>query len=232
MENGKCMLVRGEPFLLDASLTTLGTSKCAGLDYKDLPKDVAPGDTLLLNDGLQELKVTKVEGSVISTVVVQGGELGSNKGINKKGGGLSAPALTEKDMEDLKHAIDLHCDFIALSFPKNKADVDVAREKIDAYLEEKGRKGEIVGIISKIERTEAITNLDEIICASEGIMVARGDLGVEIGQAAVPRLQKHMIRRAKELGKFVITATQMMESMITNPVPTRAEVYKQFPFYT
>jgi pyruvate kinase len=178
---------------------------------------VARGATLLLDDGRIEMWVESVEGSQIKCKVVQGGVLSNNKGINRKGGGLSAAALTAKDREDIITAAQLKADYIAISFPKDAADVHLARQLVT----EAGGKA---WIVAKIERTEAIANLEEIIDAADAIMVARGDLGVEVGDAAVPGLQKRMIRMARERNKLVITATQMMESMISSPIPTRAEV--------
>jgi len=172
---------------------------------------------LLLDDGLIKLDVETVEGSRIVTRVVLGGVLSNNKGINRMGGGLSAPALTTKDMEDVKTAAQLEADYLAVSFPKSKEDMYMARQLMRAA-------GGRALLIAKIERAEAIPALDEVIAASDGIMVARGDLAVEVGNAAVPGLQKRMIRAAREQNKLTITATQMMESMIHNPVPTRAEV--------
>ncbi|CAN5370161.1 pyruvate kinase [soil metagenome] len=217
---GKITLEAGKPFVLDAT-RELGDIDGVGLDYKDLPRDVKSGDTLWLNDGLIELVVDHVVGEAIHTVVTVGGELSNNKGINKKGGGLSAPALTPKDMEDLRTAINIGVDYIAVSFPKNGTDMAMARQL--ATIASQGR-GQVPMMIAKIERVEAIPNLADILEASDGIMVARGDLAVEVGLAAVPALQKRMIRQARLANKLTITATQMMESMITNAVPTRAEV--------
>ncbi|MDO5356032.1 MAG: pyruvate kinase [Conchiformibius sp.] len=217
---GSIELKAGEKLLLDAALTEEGTRECIGLDYRDLPADVKAGDILLLDDGLLTLTVDKVSGSEIHTTVNNHHILKSNKGINKQGGGLSAGAFTEKDFRDLKTAVKIGCDYLAVSFVKNAEDMLVAREAVAA----EAKDGVKPGLVAKIERIEAIENLDEIIEASDGIMVARGDLAVEVGNAAVPALQKRMIRRARELRRFSITATQMMESMITNPVPTRAEV--------
>ncbi len=219
--NGKVMLNNGADFVLDASRTEPGNEQGVGLDYKALPRDVVPGDTLLLNDGLIVLTVTAVKGDQVHTRVLIGGELSNNKGINKKGGGLTAPALTAKDMEDIKTAMSFQADYLAVSFPKNATDMEMARQLATVAAAEFNHKP---GLIAKIERAEAIPNLEGILKASDGIMVARGDLAVEVGHAAVPALQKHMIRLAREMDKVVITATQMMESMITNPVPTRAEV--------
>ena len=219
---GSIELNKGETLILDAALEGEGTREAVGLDYRDLPNDVAAGDVLWLDDGLLTLTVEAVEGSKIITRVENSHVLKSNKGINKRGGGLSAGALTEKDFRDLKTAIAIGCDYLAISFVKSAEDLHIARAKVEEEM--KGSTAVRPGLVSKIERVEAIENLDEIILASDGIMVARGDLAVEVGHAAVPALQKRMIRRARELRRFSITATQMMESMITNPVPTRAEV--------
>jgi len=219
-ENNKTMLVAGNTFILDANCE-LGNNERSGLDYKDLPRDLRAGDTLLLNDGLIVLDVTRVIGEEIHTVVKVGGELSNNKGINRQGGGLTAPALTEKDMEDIKTAMSLGADFVAVSFPKNATDMEMARQLANIAGAPYGIKPKM---IAKIERAEAIPALQGILDASDGIMVARGDLAVEVGNAAVPALQKRMIRMGRESNKLVITATQMMESMIHAPVPTRAEV--------
>lgn len=220
-EQGRIQLENGQPFVLDAGLKELGNQDRVGLDYKELPRDVKPGDTLLLNDGLLVLTVEAVRGEQVHTVVKQGGELSNNKGINKAGGGLTAPALTAKDMEDIKTAMSFQCEYLAVSFPKNATDMEMARQLANVAGEPWRHKP---GMIAKIERSEAIPVLDAILKASDGIMVARGDLAVEVGNAAVPALQKRMIKMAREMDKVVITATQMMESMIVNPVPTRAEV--------
>ncbi len=219
--DGKVMLEPGAPFVLDASRTELGDLGGVGLDYKELPRDVKPGDTLLLNDGLIVLTVERVDGDQVHTVVKIGGELSNNKGINKQGGGLTAPALTGKDMDDIKTAMSFQCEYLAVSFPKSATDMELARQLANVAGEPWRHKP---GLIAKIERTEAIPQLEAILKASDGIMVARGDLAVEVGNAAVPALQKKMIRMARSMDKVAITATQMMESMIQNPVPTRAEV--------
>ncbi len=219
--DGKVMLEKGARFILDAARTEPGDIEGVSLDYKELPRDVKPGDTLLLNDGLIVLTVDEVRGDRVHTTVKIGGELSNNKGINKQGGGLTAPALTSKDMEDIKTAMSFRCDYLAVSFPKNSTDMEMARQLANVAGESQRHKP---GMIAKIERTEAIPNLESILRASDGIMVARGDLAVEVGNAAVPALQKKMIRMAREMDKVVITATQMMESMILAPVPTRAEV--------
>ena len=214
--DGKVTLEPGQPFILDAECE-MGDATRVGLDYKELPHDVARGAVLLLNDGLIKLEVEKVEGPRIVTRVVLGGVLSNNKGINRQGGGLTAPALTAKDMDDVKTAAMLEADYLAVSFPKNKEDMYMARQLLRAA-------GGQALLIAKIERAVAIVALGEVIDASDGIMVARGDLAVEVGNASVPGLQKRMIRLARERNKLTITATQMMESMINAPVPTRAEV--------
>ncbi|HMC47227.1 MAG TPA: pyruvate kinase, partial [Caballeronia sp.] len=219
-ENGKVTLIAGNSFILDARCE-LGNDERVGLDYPDLPRDLRNGDVLLLNDGLIVLDVVRVIGEEIHTTVKVGGDLSNNKGINRQGGGLTAPALTEKDMEDIKTAMSLGADFVAVSFPKNATDMEMARQLANIAGAPYGIKPKM---IAKIERAEAIPALQGILDASDGIMVARGDLAVEVGNAAVPALQKRMIRMALEANKFVITATQMMESMIHAPVPTRAEV--------
>ena len=218
--SGKVLLEPGQPFVLDADRTELGDDQGVGLDYKELPRDVKAGDTLLLNDGLIVMKVVRVAGAAVHTEVVVGGELSNNKGINKQGGGLTAPALTAKDMDDIRTAMALQADFVAVSFPKNATDMELARQLCNVA----ASAGHKPGLVAKIERAEAIPELENILRASDGIMVARGDLAVEVGNAAVPALQKRMIRLAHEHDRFVITATQMMESMIHAPVPTRAEV--------
>jgi pyruvate kinase len=220
-EGGRVDLAVGARFVLDAARTAPGDRDTVGLDYKDLPRDVRPGDILLLNDGLIRLSVERVVGDQVHTTVVVGGELSNNKGINKAGGGLTAPALTGKDMEDIRTAMAFQADFLAVSFPKSATDMEMARQLANVAGERWRHKP---ALIAKIERSEAIPVLDQILRASDGIMVARGDLAVEVGNAAVPALQKRMIRMAREMDKVVITATQMMESMIVNAVPTRAEV--------
>ena len=218
---GKIMLQAGAKFVMDAARTELGDVNAVGLDYKSLPREVKAGDTLLLNDGLIVIIVDRIVGDAIHTTVKLGGELSNNKGINKLGGGLTAPALTAKDMDDIRTAMSFKADYVAVSFPKNATDMEMARQLCTVASTDSNHRP---GLIAKIERAEAIPKLLEILLASDGIMVARGDLAVEVGNAAVPALQKRMIKMAREHDKVVITATQMMESMITNPVPTRAEV--------
>ncbi len=212
-------LIEGERFVLDAALpSTEGTQERVGLTYKTLPDDVNRGDTLLLDDGRIVLWVEEVHSAEIITKVLVGGGLSNNKGINRQGGGLSAAALTEKDKVDIKTAAALQADYMAISFPRSAADVQLARDLLRAA----GGHG---GIVSKIERAEALDELDEIVAASDAVMIARGDLGVEIGDAELPAVQKHIIKVARAMNRVVITATQMMESMIENPIPTRAEVF-------
>ena len=216
-ENDKIVLNKGDTFVLDAAMEGKGNQQCVGLDYKELPNDVSTGSVLLLNDGMLEFDVVGVDGTRVICKVVRGGVLSNNKGINRKGGGLTAPALTEKDMEDIKTAALIKADYLAISFPRSGDDMRFARK----LMHEAG--GESL-LMAKIERAEAIPALADIIDASDAIMVARGDLSVEVGDAAVPGLQKRMIKMARAKNRLVITATQMMESMITNPIPTRAEV--------
>lgn len=213
---GSTTLVNGSTFILDAACQE-GNDERVGLDYPELVDDVKLSDTLLLDDGKIVLQVKLVKGTEITTEVRVGGVLKDRKGINKMGGGLSAPALTSKDMEDIRTAVGFEADYIAVSFPKSGADMYMARELTRAA-------GGHAKMIAKIERFEALENLEELIDACDGLMVARGDLAVEIGDAAVPAAQKRLIRAAREKNKLTITATQMMESMIESPVPTRAEV--------
>ncbi|HSJ47520.1 MAG TPA: pyruvate kinase [Gammaproteobacteria bacterium] len=218
-KEGKVHLDEGARFTLDAALgINDGDVTRVGLTYKSLPDDVNRGDTLLLDDGALVLWVEEVRGSEIECRVVIGGELSNNKGINRQGGGLSAKALTDKDRADIKAAAKMQADYLAVSFPRSAADVNEARE----LLRQAGGHG---GIIAKIERAEALTALEEIIGASDAIMIARGDLGVEIGDAELPAVQKRIIQAARSMDRVVITATQMMQSMIENPMPTRAEVF-------
>jgi pyruvate kinase len=218
-KDAQVQLIRGETFILDADLgKDEGSQERVGITYKDLPKDVKSGDVLLLDDGRVELEVTEVVANEIRCRVVYTGLLSNNKGINLKGGGLSAPALTDKDKADLKAAVAMNVDYVALSFACTAADVNQCRDLVRAA-------GSDAGIVTKVERAEAIENLDEIIEASDVIMVARGDLGVEMGDAELPALQKILIKKARSMNKVVITATQMMESMIDSPIPTRAEVF-------
>ena len=215
---GKVQLADGAPFTLDASLPIdAGSETAVGIAYKKLPQDVFVGDVLLLNDGQISLQVEAIDGPRISTRVLVGGELGNNKGINRQGGGLSAGALTDKDRDDIRTAAALKVDYLAVSFARDAADMNEAR----SLLREAGGHALTV---AKIERAEAIKNLPNIVRASDAVMVARGDLGVEMGYAELAGLQKQIIQEARHQNRVVITATQMMESMITNTIPTRAEV--------
>jgi len=218
-KDGKITLKEGDNFILDTRLDPeAGTVERVGMAYKELPEDVSRGDTLLLDDGRIVLWVDSIEGPEVHCRVVVGGELSDRKGLNKQGGGLSAPALTHKDREDIKTAAAMKADYIAVSFPRNAADVNEARHLIEAA-------GSTAHVVAKIERADALNKVEEIIEASDVIMIARGDLGVEIGDAALPPVQKDLISKARAMNRVVITATQMMESMITSHIPTRAEVF-------
>lgn len=215
-EQNKILIAPGDSFILDANCM-LGNQQRVGLDYKTLPQEVGAGTVLLLDDGRIVMRVDHVLGTEIFCTIINGGVLSNNKGINRQGGGLAAEALTDKDREDIITAAELGADYVAISFPRSGADVEVARRLVQ-------EAGGHAHIVAKIERAEAIEALEEIVDAADAIMVARGDLGVEVGDAAVPGLQKRMIRLARARNKVVITATQMMESMINSPIPTRAEV--------
>ena len=220
-ERNSVRLVPGADFAIDAALeATDGHELAVATDYQELASEVAEGDVLVLGDGLIELEVRDTEGLKVNCTVLTGGELGASKGINLRGGGLSAPALTAKDLTDLEFACSHGVDYIAVSFVRSASDLVRAKELVKA-------EGAECSIIAKLERAEAVNSdetLDAIITASDGVMVARGDLGIEIGDAALMGMQKHIIAKARELNRCVITATQMMESMITNSQPTRAEV--------
>ncbi len=217
-KNGSVELAEGAPFILDsAHADDAGDETRVGIAYKELVNDVKPKDILLLDDGKIVLEVTAVKDLEVYTKVVIGGTLSNRKGINLQGGGLSAPALTDKDREDLICAANFNTDYIAVSFPRNGSDMDEARELLK-------KAGSQAHLVAKIERIEAVANIDEIILASDAIMIARGDLAVEIGDAKLMGVQKRFILRARELNRATITATQMMESMIENSCPTRAEV--------
>jgi len=211
----------GQTFTLDAELElNAGTNEAVGIDYKALPDDVSEGDLLLLDDGRIQLLVTRVEGRKVVATVTVGGRLSNNKGINRQGGGLTAEALTEKDKRDIVTAAEIGVDYLAVSFPRCGADLDSARE----LARQAGSKAKIC---AKVERAETVASeaaMDDIILASDAVMVARGDLGVEIGDAELVGVQKKLIARSRQLNRVVITATQMMESMIESPMPTRAEV--------
>ena len=214
----KIFLQEDDRFVLDVNHPLdSGNQERVGITYKELCDDVERGVTLLLDDGRIVLWVEQVDGNEVICRVITGGELSDNKGINRQGGGLSAKALTAKDREDIKHAVALGADYIAISFPRSAEDVIEAHKLLQAA----GGRG---GIVAKIERAEAVENIEGIIDAADAIMIARGDLGVEIGDAALPPIQKRLIKLARSHNKVVITATQMMESMIENAIPTRAEV--------
>ena len=217
-EGNQTDLPTGASFILDTAYDSMGNNQIVGVDYKELSNDVKSGDILLLDEGKITFKGVSVTGSKITCNVTQGGILKNNKGINKLGGGLTAPALTEKDLDDIKFIAKQNIDYVAISFPKTAEDMIFARRKLV-------QAGANAQIIAKIERTEAVLHhLDAIIEASDGVMVARGDLAVEVGEAMVPGLQKKIVRTCRKLHKISIVATQMLESMIDNPVATRAEV--------
>ncbi|MGO1461541.1 MAG: pyruvate kinase [Marinobacter sp.] len=221
-KDGAVTLGKGQPFVIDMAMEAdAGDAQRVGCDYKSLASDVATGDLLLLDDGRLVLEVEHVSASEVSTKVVVGGKLSNNKGINKQGGGLSAAALTDKDRADLKAAVSMGVDYLAVSFPRSAEDMHEARQLL-------GEAGKDIGLVAKVERAEAVADdetLDGIIQASEAVMVARGDLGVEIGDAQLIGVQKRMITRARQLNRAVITATQMLETMISASLPTRAEVF-------
>jgi pyruvate kinase len=216
--NGKIMLAEGQPFALDVSLDpAAGNDREVGCAYKELPRDVKAGDILLLADGYIVLDVVSVDGNRIECITRAGGELSNRKGLNLQGGGLSAPALTDKDLEYIQLAAEMKVDYVAVSFARDATDIRRAQEEIRKW------RG-TAHVVAKIERHEAIDNLSQILSVADAVMVARGDLGVEMGYAALTGLQKTIIRQALGANRVVITATQMMESMISSPVPTRAEV--------
>lgn len=215
---GPVTLVAGAKFSIDPALPRdVGDQTQVGTDYAALPSDVSLGDILLIDDGRLRLSVEAVQGTAVQCRVLIGGPLSNDKGLNLLGGGLTAPSITQKDQADIETAAALGVDYIALSFPKSAEDIELARRLVEAA-------GCKAGIVAKIERQEAVDDIERIIASSDGVMVARGDLAIEIGDAEVPAVQKWVIKRARQLGKPVIIATQMMESMIVQNVPTRAEV--------
>ena len=215
----KVVLTEGQNFALDINLDPMaGDNTQVGITYEPLALEVKPGSRLLLDDGRIVLDVVNVENMRVNCIVIVGGDLSNNKGINLLGGGLSAAALTDKDKEDIQTIGIMKCDYVAISFPRTAEDLHEARRLLQA-------QGCHAGIVAKVERAEALDVIDEIILASDAIMVARGDLGVEIGDANLPAVQKMLIKRTRDLNRVAITATQMMESMIDNPIPTRAEVF-------
>ena len=216
--DGYVILKEGKSFTLDSQLDPqAGDQQEVGVAYEQLVEDVAVGDELLLDDGQIVLAVESKQGARIKCRVMVGGTLSDKKGINRKGGGISAPALTDRDFDDLRRAAKADLEWIAVSFVREAGDLNMARQ----VLQEAGGTGHI---IAKIERAEAMGNLEEIINASDGVMVARGDLGIEMGFAGLAGLQKTIIKMSRNLHTVCITATQMMESMITSQMPTRAEV--------
>ena len=220
--NDSVILADGAPFTIDTGYDrTAGNQNSVGVDYPPLAAQVGANDHLLLDDGRIVLIVESVDGTAVKCRVSGGGKLSNNKGLNRLGGGLAADALTAKDKQDIKLAAELRCDYVAVSFPGSAEDLEQARQLLQ-------HEGCVAGIVAKIERAETVHDLDlleKMIIASDAVMVARGDLGVEIGDAELIGVQKHMILRARQLNRCVITATQMMESMIENPMPTRAEVF-------
>ncbi len=209
----------GDKFTLDSDLgENMGDQNRVGIDYKELPGDCKKGDILMLDDGRIQLVVSNVSKTTVETEVTVAGTLSNNKGINLQGGGLSAHALTEKDKQDILTAVEMEADYIAVSFPRSADDIELTRKLVT----EAGGKA---GIVAKIERADSLACVEDIIAAADVIMIARGDLGVEIGDAELIGVQKRIIKQARSLDKLVITATQMMESMINSPIPTRAEVF-------
>jgi pyruvate kinase len=218
-ENDKIELVEGDSFAIDLDLDPqAGNQHEVGCSYQELPSDVTVGAKLLLDDGRIVLEAKEIVGNRINTEVIVGGDLSNQKGINLAGGGLSAPALSEKDKQDIISAASIDADFLAISFPRCGDDIRTARKLME-------QAGGNALMVAKIERTEALENIDDILDATDVIMIARGDLGVEIGDAQLPPVQKRLIVQARRKKKAVITATQMMETMIDNAIPTRAEVF-------
>jgi pyruvate kinase len=218
-KSGKIQLKEGGNFKINTKLSSdSGDESQVGISYKQLANDLKVNDRLLIDDGRIVLDVLSIDSCIIDCEVITGGELTNSKGINLQGGGLSADALTNKDIEDMKHAAKIEVDFVAISFPRDANDIKKARKMMkDCNCNAQ--------IIAKIERADALNHIEEIIMESDVIMIARGDLGVEVGDAALPPIQKSLIKKARDMDRAVITATQMMESMIKNKIPTRAEVF-------
>ena len=218
-KGGKIQLKEGGNFKINTKLSSdSGDESQVGISYKQLANDLKVNDRLLIDDGRIVLDVLSIDNYIIDCEVITGGELTNSKGINLQGGGLSADALTNKDIEDMKHAAKIEVDFVAISFPRDAKDIKKARKMMkDCNCNAQ--------IIAKIERADALNHIEEIIKESDVIMIARGDLGVEVGDAALPPIQKSLIKKARDMDRAVITATQMMESMIENKIPTRAEVF-------
>ncbi len=216
--DGPIELETGDTFILDTSdEPAAGNQERIGVSYKGLSEDVSPGSLLLFDDGLLTMRVIETRPTEVICEVEAGGVLRDRKGINVLGGGLSLPGIVEHDMEDIPHAAEMGVDYLAVSFPRNARDMHEARRRLRAA-------GSQARLVAKIERSEAIENLEEIIAASDAVLIARGDLGVEIGDAELPGLQKLITSKSLEQNRIVITATQMMQSMIESPIPTRAEV--------
>jgi pyruvate kinase len=215
-ENGRCVLEKGGQFVLTTE-QVVGTRERASCSYPELAADLQAGDRVLLAEGALELRVRSTDGMEVVCDVVRGGPISDHKGINLPGVHVSSPSLTKKDLADLRFGIENGIDLVALSFVRKRDDV----LRLRVHLEDYDAK---LPIVSKIEKPEAWTDLDNILEESDGVMIARGDLGVELALERVPFIQKSIIQRARRLGKFVITATQMLESMMERPYPTRAEV--------
>ncbi|GAA2531521.1 MULTISPECIES: pyruvate kinase [Streptomyces] len=212
---GPVELVRGDAFTITTE-DVAGDKSVCGTTYKGLPGDVAKGDPILINDGNVELKVTEVEGPRVKTIVIEGGVISDHKGINLPGAAVNVPALSEKDIEDLRFALRMGCDLVALSFVRDAEDV----KDVHKVMDEEGRR---VPVIAKVEKPQAVANMEAVVLAFDGVMVARGDLAVEYPLEKVPMVQKRLVSLCRRNAKPVIVATQMMESMITNSRPTRAE---------
>ncbi|CAM5518909.1 pyruvate kinase [Streptomyces diastaticus] len=212
---GPVELVRGDEFTITTE-DVAGDKSICGTTYKGLPGDVAKGDPVLINDGNVELKVTAVDGSRVRTIVIEGGVISDHKGINLPGAAVNVPALSEKDIEDLRFALRMGCDLVALSFVRDAEDV----KDVHKVMDEEGRR---VPVIAKVEKPQAVANMEAVVLAFDGVMVARGDLAVEYPLEKVPMVQKRLVSLCRRNAKPVIVATQMMESMITNSRPTRAE---------
>ncbi|KAF0790388.1 pyruvate kinase [Streptomyces albidoflavus] len=212
---GPVELVRGDEFTITTE-DVAGDKSVCGTTYKGLPGDVAKGDPILINDGNVELKVTEVEGPRVRTIVIEGGVISDHKGINLPGAAVNVPALSEKDIEDLRFALRMGCDLVALSFVRDAEDV----KDVHKVMDEEGRR---VPVIAKVEKPQAVANMEAVVLAFDGVMVARGDLAVEYPLEKVPMVQKRLVSLCRRNAKPVIVATQMMESMITNSRPTRAE---------
>jgi pyruvate kinase len=216
VHDGSVMLREGQELVITTQPMEKSTSERVYIDYKTLPEDAEVGGRILIDDGLLELQITEIKDSEIHTEVVEGGPLRSRKGVNLPNIRTSTPSLTQKDLKDLEFGLELDVDLIALSFVRQRSDVEELIRRIN-------QAGKNIGVIAKIEKPEAVRNIDDILEAVHGIMVARGDLGIEMPMEEVPSTQKNLISRAMSTARPVITATQMLESMVENPRPTRAE---------